>query len=493
MKRFLDDDFLLDSKIAIDLYEKLARRQPIIDYHCHLPPDQIADDHRFAIADRDLAEGRSLQVAGDARRRRARALHHRRRRRTGRSSRRGPRPCPHTLRNPLYHWTHLELKFPFGVADKLLGPDTAREIYDHCNALLARGRTSPRRACSSSTTCVVVCSTDDPVDDLEPHRAARAQREGAHQAATRPGGPTRRWRFTTSAVWNDWVDKLGAAVGHARSATSRRSWRRWRSGTTSSTRAAAARRTTAWSASAPRRVHRRARSEAIFAKARAGKAPLADEEIDKFRSALLYDFAVMDHARGWVQQFHLGAMRNNSTRAHAHARARHRLRFDRRLCRRAATLARFLDRLDSTDQLAKTILYNLNPARQRGAGHDDRQLPGRLGAGQDAVRQRLVVPGPARRHGEADERALQHGPAVALRGHAHRLAQLPVVLAPRVLPAAAVQPARATTSSAGLLPDDRALLGKLVEDVCFQQRARTTSASRFSRRGRAIPTPATNP
>ena len=167
-----------------------------------------------------------------------------------------------------------------------------------------------------------------------------------------------------------------------------------------------------------------------------------------------------------MQQFHLGALRNNN------ARLLRTLGPDTGFdsigdFEIARSLSRFLDRLDDTNQLAKTILYNLNPRDNELIGIDDRQLPGRLGPGQDAVRVGLVVPRPGRRHDEADERAVEPRPAVAVRGHGHRLAQLPVVLAPRVLPPPALQPAWARTSGEGLLPDDRALLGRLVENVCF--------------------------
>jgi len=136
MKRFLDDDFLLDTPVAIDLYEKHARAQPIIDYHCHLPPDQVADNHRFQTLTEIWLKGdhykwRAMRTNGVP----ERLI-------TGDASewdkfQAWAGTVPDTLRNPLYHWTHLELKFPFGVKDKRLGPDTAREIYDHCNSKLA--------------------------------------------------------------------------------------------------------------------------------------------------------------------------------------------------------------------------------------------------------------------------------------------------------------------------------------------------------------------
>jgi glucuronate isomerase len=137
VKPFLDQDFLLDSPTAIDLYHGVAAKQPILDYHCHLSPDQVADDHRF----RSITE---IWLDGDHYKWRAmRADGVPERQITGDASdwekfAAWAKTVPHTLRNPLYHWTHLELRFPFGVRGKLLSPETAREIFDHCNAKLAQ-------------------------------------------------------------------------------------------------------------------------------------------------------------------------------------------------------------------------------------------------------------------------------------------------------------------------------------------------------------------
>ena len=277
---------------------------------------------------------------------------------------------PDTLRNPLYHWTHLELKFPFGVKDRRLGPDTAREIYDHCNRRLAEdGFTT--QGLLKQYGVAVVCSTDDPVDDLEPH-----QRHARNPQATTRLFPT--WRPDKAlgvhdvAAWNVWVDRLEAASSVS-------------IGSLDSLMEALGKRHDFFHETGCRasdhgvdRIfaaeYTAGEAQAIFAKARA-RRPLTEEEIDKFRSALLYDLAVMDHARGWVQQFHLGASRNNSSRA------------VRTLgpdtgydsigdLPQGATLVRFLDRLDGNGTLAKTILYNLNPA-------DNEVLASVIGSFQD--------------------------------------------------------------------------------------------------------------
>jgi glucuronate isomerase len=369
MKRFLDDDFLLDTPVAIDLYEKVARSQPIIDYHCHLPPDQIADNHRFQTLTEIWLKGdhykwRAMRTNGVP----ERAI-------TGDASdwekfQAWANTVPDTLRNPLYHWTHLELKFPFGVKDRRLGPDTAREIYDQCNRRLAEdGFTT--QGLLKQYGVAVVCSTDDPVDDLEPH-----QRHARNLHATTRLFPT--WRPDKAlgvhdvAAWNVWVDRLEAASSVS-------------IGSLDSLMEALGKRHDFFHETGCRasdhgvdRIfaaeYTAGEVQAIFAKARA-RRPLTEEEIDKFRSALLYDLAVMDHARGWVQQFHLGASRNNSSRA------------VRTLgpdtgydsigdLPQGATLVRFLDRLDANGTLAKTILYNLNPA-------DNEVLASVIGSFQD--------------------------------------------------------------------------------------------------------------
>jgi glucuronate isomerase len=332
MKRFLDDDFLLDSKTAVDLYEGYARRQPIIDYHCHLSPREVADDHRW----RSLTE---IWLAGDHYKWRAmRTAGVSERNITGDASdwekfAAWAATVPQTLRNPLYHWTHLELAVPFGVKGKLLGPDTGKEIYEHCNRRLGE-KEFTAQGLLAQYGVKVVCSTDDPT--WRPDKAL-----AVHDLTT----------------WNGWVDKLAAAANVT-------------IGSLATLREALQKRHDAFHAAGCRASdhglerlyaapYTEREAEAIFDKAREGTA-LAPDAIEKLRAALTYDFALMDHKRGWVQQFHLGAMRNNSTRA---VRA---LGPDTGYDAvgdypQGEALVRFLDRLDSEGRLAKTIVYNLNP------------------------------------------------------------------------------------------------------------------------------------
>jgi glucuronate isomerase len=354
MKRFLEDDFLLDSKVAVDLYEKFARRQPIIDYHCHLSPHQVADDYKW----RSITE---IWLQGDHYKWRAmRTNGVPERNITGDASdwdkfAAWAATVPHTLRNPLFHWTHLELKFPFGVSGKLLGPDTAKEIYEHCNRKLAEPAFTAQGLLAQYDV-KVVCSTDDPVDDLEPHRR-HAKNAAARTKLCPTWRPDKALALHDPVGWNEWVDKLSAAADvDVRNLASLREALQKRHDFFHATGCRASDHGLERIFAAP---YTEAEVAEAFAAARARKS-VSPEQIEKLRSALCYDFAVMDHKRGWVQQFHLGAMRNNSTRA-------------MRVLGpdtgydsigdfpQGEALVRFFDRLDAEGQLAKTIVYNLNP------------------------------------------------------------------------------------------------------------------------------------
>jgi glucuronate isomerase len=368
MKPFLDDDFLLESDTAAALYHEVAAKQPIIDFHCHLPPEQIASDHRFENLTRIWLDGdhykwRAMRadgvsenlITGDAP--------------DWQKFEAWARTVPHTLRNPLYHWTHLELRFPFGVKE-LLGPRTARAIYEHCNALLASEGFSTQGLLRKYGVSVV-CSTDDPTDDLSHHRK-HAANTGAFTRLLPTWRPDRVLAVERLEEWNAWIDRLSASadtwVRDYRSlleALKKRHDLFHELGCRASDHGLERLYAADYSA---RDV------ELAFARARSGHA-LDAAQIDTLRSALLHDMALWHHERGWVQQFHLGALRNNNTRGL------------RRLGRdsgydaigdfpQADALVRFLDRLDQTNQLARTILYNLNPA-------DNEVLASVLGSFQD--------------------------------------------------------------------------------------------------------------
>jgi glucuronate isomerase len=354
MRTFLDEDFLLETRTAAALYHDVARDLPILDYHCHLSPAQIAGNHRF----RSLTE---IWLEGDHYKWRAmRSNGVPERLITGDASdwekfQAWAETVPYTLRNPLYHWTHLELRRPFGITGTLLDGRSARAVYDRCQELLQTDAFTTQGLLRQFRV-VAVCTTDDPVDSLEPHRAhARAAHPGARLFPT--WRPDKALGLEDAATWNGWVDQLAAAANmHIASYADLLQALRRRHDFFHETGCRA-------SDHGLERLHADDYSEAdvrgAFDAARARRPVLADQA-SKYKSALLHEMAQWDHARGWVQQFHVGALRNNNTRLLKKLGPD--TGFDSMGdFEQARPLSRFLDRLDQTDQLAKTILYNNNP------------------------------------------------------------------------------------------------------------------------------------
>ena len=208
MRPFIHDDFLLETDVAAELYHDHAENLPIIDYHCHLPVEQIAEDHRF----RSITE---IWLKGDHYKWRAmRANGVPERLCTGDASdwekfEAWARTVPFTLRNPLYHWTHMELRRPFGIAE-LLDARTARDIFDRCNARLAEPGFSAQGLLRQFRVAVV-CTTDDPIDSLA-HHAALAARVDPETRVYPTFRPDRVLATGDPQAWNAWVDRLGEAA-----------------------------------------------------------------------------------------------------------------------------------------------------------------------------------------------------------------------------------------------------------------------------------------
>lgn len=351
---FISENFLLQNEASVRLYHEYARDMPIVDYHCHLPPEQVADDHRFENLTQiwlygDHYKWRAMRAAGVAERYC-----------TGDASdwekfQKWAETVPRTLRNPLYHWTHLELNRPFGINDRLLAPETARDIWDRAGELLARDDFSCR-GIMKQMNVVAVCTTDDPCDSLEYHQRIAA--DPSFDVLVLPTfRPDKGMAVDNLGVFNPWVDQLAEAAdtdisdyaSFMEAIRSRHDHFHAVGGRLSDHGL-----DTFYDAYATE-----SEMESVFQKARKGDE-LSLDEIRKFKMTLLYEFALLDHEKGWTQQFHVGAMRNNNTRF-----------FDRLgpdtgfdsmgdwLV--AQPLSRFLDRLDRDDCLAKTILYNLNP------------------------------------------------------------------------------------------------------------------------------------
>ncbi len=354
MKKFMDEDFLLQTETARKLYHQHAAKMPIIDYHCHLDPALIANDHTF----RSLTE---IWLGGDHykwRAMRTNGIPERFITGTDTSDfekfEKWAETVPYTLRNPLYHWTHLELKTAFGI-DTLLNPSTAEEIYRECNAKLATPEFSARNLMRHYKV-EAVCTTDDPVDSLEHHIATR---ESGFEVKVLPTWrPDKAMGVESAANFRAYVEKLAEVSGVAIS--------------TFGDMIDALRKRHDFFAARGCRLsdhgieefyaedYTDAEIEHIFNKVYGGRE-LSREEVLKFKSAMLIVFGEMDYEKGWTQQFHYGTIRNNNTKMFQLVGAD--TGFDSiGEFATARALSKYLDKLNSRGKLTKTILYNLNPS-----------------------------------------------------------------------------------------------------------------------------------
>jgi len=353
MKAFLDENFLLESNTAVRLYHDYAKDMPIIDYHNHLPPQQIAQDLQFE----NMTQ---IWLSGDHYKWRAmRANGVNEAYITGNKSDaekfgKWAETVPYTMRNPLYHWTHLELQRYFGITD-LLSPNTANNIYQQCNAQLQTPEYSVRNLLRRMKV-EQVCTTDDPLDSLEFHQELSA---GDADIGVAPAfRPDKAMNPDDLIALNHYIDRLESI-----SDTSIDDYDSYLKALKMRHDYFAA---NGCSVSDHGLEHIYAEDyqeteiRDIFIKIRL-RQHLTNSESLKFKSAMLYEFALWDHEKGWVQQYHLGALRNNNKRALAQ------LGPDTGWdsigdFSQATALSRFLDRLDADNRLAKTIIYNLNPA-----------------------------------------------------------------------------------------------------------------------------------
>jgi len=360
LSHFIHEDFLLETDTARDLYHRFAKSQPILDYHCHLSPAEVARNHAF----RSMTE---LWLGGDHYKWRAmRTAGVNEHYCTGAATdwekfRAWAETVPKTLRNPLYHWTHLELGFPFGIRDRLLDGHTAQAIYSECNARLEEDAFRAQGLLTQFNVAAV-CTTDDPVDSLEHHLAFQKQpasgERGASGTVLLPTWrPDRALAVEDVAAYNQWLDELARASGveiakrsDLLEALQRRHAFFHEVGCRLSDHGVETMFASPCSTAAAARSFEKLRSH----------HPLDANEALGFKSLLLYELALMDHERGWVQQFHIGALRDNNSRLLAKLGPN--TGFDSiGDDAQARPLARFLDSLDASDQLTKTILYNLNP------------------------------------------------------------------------------------------------------------------------------------
>ncbi len=351
---FMSKDFLLDSATARTLFHEHAEGLPIFDYHCHLPPREIAENRRFENLTR-------IWLAGDHYKWRAmRANGVPERLITGDAPdfekfQAWAATVPATIRNPLYHWTHLELERTFGIAGRLLGPATAREIYDECTAKLGSDEFRAR-AIMEKMRVKVVCTTDDPTDTLEHHLALRA--DPSFRVKVLPTfRPDKSMAVESPEAFNAWLAALQERAGIVvRDFASLIEALRARHDFfhAAGCRIADHGLATVYAEEATEHEVR-----TIFNKVRVGR-PADAHEAAKWKSALLDEFGRMHAEKGWTMQLHIGALRNTNSRAFAALGpdAGFDSIGDGEL---AAPLGRLLDRLDRAGKLPKTILYVLNP------------------------------------------------------------------------------------------------------------------------------------
>ena len=371
MTPFLSDDFLLQTESAKRLYHEYAEDMPVYDYHCHLPVREIAENKIFENLTQvwlygDHYKWRAMRtngvhekyITGDAtdfEKFEAWAL-----------------TVPKTLCNPLYHWTHLELKRYFGIDGKLLNADTAKEIYNTCNAMLQTDDFSTQRLLQQMNVRVV-CTTDDPTDSLEYHLQLKENK--VYPVLVFPAfRPDKAMTVESPERFNEWVNQLETAAD-----TEIRDYKSYMNA-----------------------LHKRhdffhkvgcrlsdhgieqpyaysyteAQIRHIFTKVRSGET-LLEPEILQFKSAMLMELALMDAEKGWTQQFHMGALRNTN------ARAMQQLGPDTGYdsigdFEIARPLALFLDQLESQGKLTKTILYVINP-------RDNELVAAMIGNFQDGI------------------------------------------------------------------------------------------------------------
>lgn len=353
MKSFLDENFLLRNKTAEILYHQYAKPMPVIDYHCHLLPQQIAGDHQFkniteAWLYGDHYKWRAMRTNGIPE-----AYC------TGEKSdqdkfQKWAATVPYTLRNPLYHWTHLELQRYFGI-NEILNADNAAGIFKACSDLLQTPEFSVRNLLRKMNVALV-CTTDDPTDDLMYHK--QLKNDGFEIPILPAFRPDNAMNVSSPEKFNQYVQKLQAITNISISSFDDYLY------ALQSRHDFFAEAGCSVSDHGLEEIYAEdftgSEIDTIFNKIHGGKALNETEQL-KFKSAMLIHFAEWDHEKGWVQQFHLGALRNNN------------MRMMQQLgpdtgwdsigdFMQGRALAKFLSKLDTDNKLTKTILYNLNPA-----------------------------------------------------------------------------------------------------------------------------------
>jgi glucuronate isomerase len=353
MKPFIHDDFLLHTDAARSLFHQYAKNQPIIDYHCHISPKEIADDKQFDNLTQiwlygDHYKWRAMRTNGIPEKYC-----------TGdvadfEKFKMWAETVPYTMRNPLYHWTHLELNRYYGITE-LLSPATATKIYEEATAKLQTKEYSVRNLIRKMNV-EVVCTTDDPIDTLEYHQ--KIKNDGFEVKVVPAWRPDKVLAVENPETFNEYIQKLEASANIS-IATADQLLEALRirqdyfheNGCRLSDHGL----DTIFAADFTHSEVNR-----IFQKVRNGHY-LNAAEIQEYKSGILFELALLNQRKGWVQQFHIGAMRNNN------------LRMLKQLgpdtgfdsigdLPIANSMSKLFGMLDAEDKLAKTIIYNLNPS-----------------------------------------------------------------------------------------------------------------------------------
>lgn len=354
IKAFLDDNFLLQTETAQNLYHEHAAKLPIIDYHCHLDPKMVAENHKFSSITElwlggDHYKWRGMRTNGIA----EKYI-------TGDASdwekfEKWAETLPYTFRNPLFHWTQLELKTAFGIT-KILKPETAREIYEECNDKILHDPSYRARGLMEKYNVEIVCTTDDPVDDLRYHKQYASEKTFTRMIPA--WRPDKAIAVENPSAFRDYIERLSDVSGVNIS-------------TFQDVIDALQKRHDYFHTNGCRlsdhgmdefyaEDYTESEINNIFNKVYGGQT-LTEIECRKYRSCIFLKMAEMDYESGWAQQFHYGPMRNNNEKMF-------RLigpdtGFDSiGQAITARSMAKFFSRLALKDKLTKTIIYNLNPS-----------------------------------------------------------------------------------------------------------------------------------
>ncbi len=352
MRKYLDENFLLSNKASERLYFDYAKSLPIIDYHSHLPPKEIAENQQYDNLTHVWLRGdhykwRAMRtfgidesyITGD--------------KADDQKFFKWAETVPNTLRNPLYDWTHLELKRYFGI-DSLLNPASAKGIYEKANAQLASD-SHTARGLMLQMNVEISCTTDDPIDDLAYHQKIK---DSGFKIKVLPTFRPDKAMTVEADNYLDYLKKLSDVSGISindydsfKEAIQKRHDFFHEMGGRLSDHGLN---------NIEHASYQHGEPEKVFKKV-LEKQQISALEQRLLKFDMLLEFARMDHASGWTQQFHLGALRNNNRRLLT------KLGPDTGFDSigdfpQAEGLSVFFNTLDATDQLAKTIIYNLNPS-----------------------------------------------------------------------------------------------------------------------------------